>query len=107
MHKISHYQREIIKNDLNIAPLIGAAALERRMARNAVSLTSICFSHLIRSVMSCMMLITSGTSSLRYQLVVARGLLFSVEATVEAISVAETKAIYMQSWRNIFRMRNM
>ena len=95
--------RGIILNDLNIAPFLMTGTLEKRMARNAVSLTSIFLTHVLRTVTSCILAITSGTSSFRYQYIVYNLIvLFSVEASIEAMSVADTRMIFLQSLQDVF-----
>ena len=90
-----------------MAPFLPTASLERRIARNAVSLTSICFTHVVRTVTSLLVAITSGTVSYRYQrysFVLIRLMIWSVEVTAEAISVSETRDIFLTTLRQIFQI---
>ena len=94
--------RLIYKNDMRVAPLLPTASLERRLARNAVSLTSICCTHLLRTVTSSVIAITSGTTFYRYNFIVHRNLLWSLETTIEAISLDETRRIFLDALKNVF-----
>ena len=86
-----------------MAPFLPTGSLERRIARNAVSLTSICFTHVIRTVTSSIVAITSGTVSYKFlvydSFVLIRLMLWSIEVTAEAVSVSETRDIFLATLR--------
>ena len=106
--KLCTFNRIIFLNDLRMAPFLPTGSLERRIARNAVSLTSICFTHVIRTVTSSVVAITSGTVSYKYHVydsfVLIRLMIWSIEVTAEAVSVSETRDIFLATLRQVFQI---
>ena len=86
--------RDIIKHDKSMAPLIGQSQVKGRIRRSAVTLTALCYTHIFKTIVWLMLMWGTSNRSARYTVLVLADCIFAIEATVEAMSVQETRTIF-------------
>ena len=84
----------IFKENLHVAPLIGQRQYNRRKTSAVVTLSSICLTHILRTMFSFIMLSTHGTRSFRYPYIFSTYFQFAILSCIEAVSVQETRLIF-------------
>ena len=85
---------DIIKHEKSMAPLIGPAQVKGRIQRSAVTLTALCYSHIFKTIVWLMLMWDPANRSVRYRVLALADCIFAIEATVEAMSVQETRTIF-------------
>ena len=86
--------KDIIKHDKSMAPLIGSAQVKGRIRRSAVTLTALSYSHIFKTTVWLMLMYDPSNRSVRYTAWLLADCVFAIEATIEAISVHETRKIF-------------
>ena len=86
--------KDIIKHDKSMAPLIGSAHVKGRIRRSAVTLTALSYSHIFKTTVWLMLMYDPSNRSARYTTWLLADCVFAIEATIEAISVHETRKIF-------------
>ena len=86
--------RDIIKHDKSMAPFIGSAQVKGRIRRSTVTLTAISYSHIFKTIIWFMLMCDPSNRSARYTAWLLADCVFAIEATIEAISVNETRKIF-------------
>ena len=94
--------RDIIKHDRTVGPLIGQKQLKRRMRKSAVTLTALSYNHIIKTIGWFILQIDPSKKSVRYTWGLLADCTFAIEATVEAISVHETRQIFKETLYKFF-----
>ena len=94
--------RDIIKHDRTVGPLIGQKQLKRRMRKSAVTLTALSYNHIIKTIGWLILQIDPSEKSVRYTWGLLADCTFAIEATVEAISVHETRQIFKETLYKFF-----
>ena len=92
---------DIIKHDKSMAPLIGPTQVKGRIRRSAVSLTALCYTHIFKTIGWCILMYDPTNRTTRYTYLVLADCIFAIEATIEAVSVHETRTIFKNSLKKI------
>ena len=92
---------DIIKHDKSMLPLIGPTQVKGRIRRSAVSLTALCYTHIFKTIGLFILMYDPTKRSARYTYIVLADCIFAIEATIEAISVHETRTIFKHSLKKI------
>ena len=86
--------RDIIKHEKSMAPLIGTRRVRRRINKSIVTLRALVYSHSIKTIGWCFLLLDPSNRSVWYTGPILTDITFAIEATLEAISVQETRQIF-------------
>ena len=92
---------DIIKHDKSMVPLIGPTQVKGRIRRSAVSLTALCYTHIFKTIGLFILMYDPTKRSARYTYIVLADCIFAIEATIEAVSVHETRAIFKHTLKKI------
>ena len=109
--------KDIIKHDKSMATLIGPVQVKGRIQRSAVTLTALCYSHMFKTTVWLMLMWDPANRSVHYRVLALADCIFAIEATVEAMSVQETRTIFknamfkgipssLDSFATMFRINN-
>ena len=93
---------DIIKHDKSMAPLIGTRRVQRRINKSIVTLRALVYSHSIKTIGWCFLLLDPSNRSVWYTGPILTDITFAIEATLEAISVQETRRIFTRIISRVF-----
>ena len=94
--------RVIIKHNKSMAPLIGPRRVKRRINRSIVTLRALFYSHSIKTIGWCFLLLDPSNRSVLYTGPILADIAFAIEASLEAISVQETRQIFTRIISRVF-----